>query len=351
MSRHGPPRPLALPGDPWETIPGVHVIRLVAACHRVGIDITPTLARFALPVDTLRADTPVDRRTMFAWFEHVLARYPHRGLGLVFGSLVDPLDMGIVGHTVTTAGSFGHALETWLHYSHLVRPVIPTELHRDAHSVEVRFPEPEPAPYGRAFRAFWLEALVSSWASVIRTVTGSQRAITEVHCAYPDPQVPERYRVVFDCPVRFERPVTLLRFPREALDLPLRHSHDQAFRLCEAQCETLNQAMLAATSTAASVRRMLRSHLSQPMELDAAAAEMGLTGRTLRRRLADEGTTYTDVLNEVRMRTAGDYLRTTALPVGRIASLIGFADETAFSRAFKRTHATTPREFRARPQA
>jgi AraC-like DNA-binding protein len=348
MTRHGPPRPLAPAGDPWDTMPGVYVIRLVSAFQRVGVDITGTLPAFGLAPEGFRPDTPVDRRRFVAWLGHVLDRFPHRGLGLVYGGAIDTFDLGIVGHTLATAGSFGHAIDTWLAYSHLVRPLLGTALHTQGDSVELRVVEPDPAPYDRTLRTFWLESQVAAWAALIRRAAGPGPVITEVHCAYSDPQLPARYRDVFECPVRFERPETLLRFPRVLLALPLRYSHDQAFRLCEAQCESLREEMVAATSTATEVGRVLQRDLSRPLELDAVADALGTSPRTLRRRLGEEGTSFTDVLSDVRMRSACDYLRTTTTPVGRIATLIGFADETAFSRAFKRTQQLTPREVRSR---
>ena len=127
------------------------------------------------------------------------------------------------------------------------------------------------------------------------------------------------------------------------------HSHDEAHRLCEAQCASLNEEMEAATSTTAAVRRLLLRNPTRLPELGPVAEALGMSPRTLRRKLGDEQTRFTDVLHEVRMRAACDYLRTTTEPVGHIATQLGFSDESAFGRAFRRTYAVTPRAYRARP--
>jgi len=323
---------------------------MITAQRRVGIDVTPTLAEFGLPAD-LRADTPVETRRMVAWMEHLLARHPQRGFGLLYGELTNPLDLGIVGHTIASATSLGQALDTWTAYMHLVRPLIDTRIVHHDDTVEVQFIERQPAPYGQAMRTFWQEGKLAGWGLALRRLTGGASPLLEVHCAYPDPQLPERYREIFGCPVWHDRPRTLLRFPRALLDLPLPHSHDEAHRLCEAQCATLNDEMEAATSTTAAVRRLLQRDPTRLPELGPVAEALGMSARTLRRKLGDEQTRFTDVLHEVRMRAACDYLRTTSEPVGHIATQLGFSDESAFGRAFRRTYAITPRAYRAKPEA
>ncbi|WP_026163132.1 AraC family transcriptional regulator [Kribbella catacumbae] len=70
--------------------------------------------------------------------------------------------------------------------------------------------------------------------------------------------------------------------------------------------------------------------------------------RTLQRRLAQEGTTYEEILDEVRREAAHRYLTTTDLPLGQIALLIGFTEQSTLSHAVHRWHGTSPRELRAR---
>ncbi|MNF02456.1 HTH-type transcriptional regulator VirS [compost metagenome] len=66
----------------------------------------------------------------------------------------------------------------------------------------------------------------------------------------------------------------------------------------------------------------------------------------MRRKLAEEGTRFRDVLNETRRDLAETYIRDTALAFGEIAYLLGFASAEAFQRAFKRWTGLTPGEFR-----
>jgi AraC-like DNA-binding protein len=71
-----------------------------------------------------------------------------------------------------------------------------------------------------------------------------------------------------------------------------------------------------------------------------------MSPRTLRRMLRDEGTTFRDVVAEVRRELAFRYLRDPDVPIGEVAFLVGFSDANAFHRAFKRWTGGTPGEFR-----
>ena len=81
-------------------------------------------------------------------------------------------------------------------------------------------------------------------------------------------------------------------------------------------------------------------------EIEEIAETLCTTSRTLRRRLAAEGTSYSDLLANVRKALAIDYLTTTLLATEDIASALGFSDCVAFRHAFKRWTGSTPGEYR-----
>ncbi len=78
----------------------------------------------------------------------------------------------------------------------------------------------------------------------------------------------------------------------------------------------------------------------------AAAAALCISERTLQRRLQDEGTSYQDLVDATRRDLAREYLAKDQMALGQIAFLLGFADQSAFTRAFQRWHGTSPKQFR-----
>jgi AraC-like DNA-binding protein len=81
--------------------------------------------------------------------------------------------------------------------------------------------------------------------------------------------------------------------------------------------------------------------------LDAAARTLGLSSRTLKRRLADEGTDFTTLLDEQRRQRALLLLRSANLSVEAVAEQVGYSDVANFTRAFRRWSGTTPTAYRS----
>jgi AraC-like DNA-binding protein len=163
--------------------------------------------------------------------------------------------------------------------------------------------------------------------------------------------VGELYREIFGCPVSYEQPRSRVFVRREVLERPMDHPHTEAHRVCVEQCEVMLARMRGGAGLAASVRRMLLQHPRGMPDMQETSRMIGLSGRTLVRRLAEEKTSFTEVQLEVRMTLAGDYLRTTPLDIASIARLLGYRDESSFSRAFRRRFGVPPRAWRAQDMA
>ena len=83
-------------------------------------------------------------------------------------------------------------------------------------------------------------------------------------------------------------------------------------------------------------------------KLERVAGEVGITRRTLQRRLATAGTSYSNLVNEARYQLAAELLEDRNVPISSIAKAVGFANHSGFSRAFHRWTGMTPRRYRAR---
>ncbi|HQU74165.1 MAG TPA: helix-turn-helix transcriptional regulator, partial [Calditrichia bacterium] len=76
------------------------------------------------------------------------------------------------------------------------------------------------------------------------------------------------------------------------------------------------------------------------------AGQLGMSGRTLQRKLADQGYSYQSLVDEARRHLAGQLLRETDYALVEVAFMTGFSEQSAFSRAFKRWEGQTPRSYR-----
>ena len=117
----------------------------------------------------------------------------------------------------------------------------------------------------------------------------------------------------------------------------------------EGQADAILANMPARTGVAVDVRRALASRIgADGTRMSAIARHLGISERTLQRRLADDGVSYQELVEEVRRAAAGRYLDESALAIGEIAYLLGYSEPAAFHRAFKRWYGTTPEQFRTR---
>jgi len=125
--------------------------------------------------------------------------------------------------------------------------------------------------------------------------------------------------------------------------LPPRGSPEVA----EALCRDVVAPRRSRAGVVGDVRVLITQQLPAGAPMGAVAAELGLTERSLRRRLVAEGTSYQALLDEVRSAIARSLLGARAtIPVADVAARLGYADAAAFSHAFRRWTGTTPASYR-----
>ncbi|MCQ0988756.1 AraC family transcriptional regulator [Jiella marina] len=158
---------------------------------------------------------------------------------------------------------------------------------------------------------------------------------------------PERYAALFGCPVHFAADRNAIALKPAMLDLPNRLGDQAVSDFLTAHLETEIGSLRDDPSVRAALLRRLTPALSQGVPQAAEIAhEMGMSERTLYRRLAEEGLTFRDVLTEAQSSLAQELLRDSTSSIAEIAFLAGFSEQSTFSRAFKRWVGQAPAQFR-----
>ncbi len=154
------------------------------------------------------------------------------------------------------------------------------------------------------------------------------------------------YEAFFDCPVTFDTPRSELRVDAALLDLPMPLRDTETSTICQQQCQLLLARMSASSGFIDRVRQLIVARPGYFPDIDQVAARLNMTSRTLRRRLEEEGSSYQQILADVRYQLAREYLATSRLPIEEIAGLLGYSNPGNFTHAFKRWHGSAPRQFR-----
>ncbi|MEX0304279.1 MAG: AraC family transcriptional regulator ligand-binding domain-containing protein [Leisingera sp.] len=160
----------------------------------------------------------------------------------------------------------------------------------------------------------------------------------------------EEMSAYFGCPVRFGAACSRIVFKPEDLELPLASADRRLLRLLRAYGDQLldGQGKLGGGLTA-QVEEAVSARLSDgTATLGAVAADLGMSPRTLSRKLAQAGTSYFTILEELRKALAIRYLRESDLALAEIAFLLGYSGLSSFSEAFRRWTGQSPGQFRDR---
>lgn len=180
-----------------------------------------------------------------------------------------------------------------------------------------------------------------------RDVLGSQFRPLRMRAVYPRPSHSAVYADAFDSPIQFDQSSNDLEFDASLLDQPMVLGHEVTYAMVRELCDE----QLALTGTipgnAGRVRQILLLHPGKFVRIEEMASELRVSGRTLRRWLEAEGTTYNDVVSDVRKHLALKYLQQTAMTIEDIAGRLGYSDAASFRRAFYRWTGMLPTAYRS----
>jgi AraC-like DNA-binding protein len=181
-----------------------------------------------------------------------------------------------------------------------------------------------------------------------RAETENRVTFTYVSFVHQPDDIVEIERLL-GCPVRAGAAWAGLALSRDAWQIPLRRRDPVLRSVLESQAEAVCSHVPAIAGVLADVRRVLTSRLARgEAEIDAVARQLGMSARTLQRRLSSSGLSYQELLDLVRRETAEKCIADSALFIGEVAYLVGYSEPAAFHRAFKRWTGVTPQVFRQR---
>ena len=140
-----------------------------------------------------------------------------------------------------------------------------------------------------------------------------------------------------DVSVAYDQPACFMHIDGHWLDREPPFGNRLTFQQVETLCRKEMDQMARRIGTAGLVRSWLLKSIARPLSLEQIAEEMGLSSRTLRRRLTAENLTYRQILDDVRASLAIRYVKDNTLTNEQTAHALGFSEVSSFRRAFSRT--------------
>ena len=194
------------------------------------------------------------------------------------------------------------------------------------------------------------EATIASIAAISRQASSGEFRPLEVHFRHPAPERTADHETHFGCPVHFSSDRDALLVSDETLHTPNRVGDTDIVQFFD----TVLEADVSKLDDERSLEHRVQARVSRALSegvpaISDVARHLGMSGRTLQRRLAEAGLSYQVMVDEARRRLARNLLRKTDYSLAEIAFMTGFAEQSSFTRAFKRWAGQTPRSYRLEP--
>lgn len=267
---------------------------------------------------------------------------PDPGLGLRLGQLLNIRSHGFLGYAVLSSRTIGEAADLAVRYFRTRTSLFEIRLFREGEMAVIQLDER--IPLG-PLQTLILDALMSLFIVCGQQLTG-RKFNAEMRLAYAEQPHHAELRVLLGERLSFDCAFTQVRFPRIGLQIPLGLPDPQLLEMAKAQCEAELQRLHDEGGLLPEVRRLVKQHLAEQASLECVAEALHLSPRTLRRRLAELGTSFQMILEQLRRGRAVELLLHSTLSVEQISSELGYLDPSNFGRAFRRWMGQSPREYR-----
>ncbi|MGI9416120.1 MAG: AraC family transcriptional regulator [Hyphomicrobiales bacterium] len=269
-----------------------------------------------------------------------------RFFGLRAASRVDPRDLGAIGYVGLSSRTLADALLNLKRYVATVSDAMRIELSFDDDLAHVML-EPTDPSFLRDRQA--IEFAIGGHINGYRFFTQRKIAPLEVQFTHQHAGDAGEHERFLGCPVVFGRNRNQIVLNRDDVALPIESADDRLLKILTAHCdEVLEKRARIAPGHMTRLERCIVDLLPRGQaKAKIVASELGMSERSLVRRLAEAGTSFSEILGKLRYELALKYLRQPELSLNQTAFLLGYANQSAFSTAFKRMTGRTPREMRS----
>jgi AraC-like DNA-binding protein len=192
------------------------------------------------------------------------------------------------------------------------------------------------------------EATFSATVVVLKAITDSNISPVTVSFQHSAPQNLNSYNMAFNCEILFDQPDNIISYKTEDLETRTAKADESINKfLLERVDEETQGIEVSSNKVAHDVEVLIRDSLPSGIPAIMQVAEqLGMSNRTLTRRLSENGVTFRELIRRAQETISKDLLRKTNRSIAEIAFETGFSEQSAFNRAFKRWTDLSPIDFR-----
>lgn len=333
------------------TVAATVVVDMFQYLERSGIDVDDARAASGITLTVPpEPDVRVPGSQVERLWEFALERTGDPLVGLHMTEQYSPGTLDILGYVILSCRTIGDVLDRLARYAPLLNDGLRVEVARIGSDVHCRIRIVEwmdnyllRAP-DQAIDTMWV-----GLARELRRLTATPLLPKEVafRRRAPAPRARAEYERVFACPLVFGAHEDRLVMPSSHLDAAVLSANPALLATFERHADAMLATMERQGSHSREVARVLAERLKGAVpELSAVARELSMSDRNLQRALRTDGTSFTQLLDDVRRDLAIRHLADPSTSAGQVGFLLGFSEPSAFTRAFRRWTGKAPGEYR-----
>jgi AraC-like DNA-binding protein len=322
----------------------VATVRLVLkACEATGVDSNDLLKAAGIdPAVVADVDGEVSFTQMRAFWQNAYKLSGDPFLAMHAGQQAEVGAYNCLDYIWVHSSTFGEAMSKFIHYFGLINTWIGWDTLESDDAVIARMSPkagvmPPPTP----------ELVWAIYTVRARLLLGEDWSPQSLSLPTPEPEDPKPHNSFFRCPIDYDAPTTDFVIDRKSWDAELENADQQLARIMEQHAQLLMASRPLPDDLVGQVRQQIvRSLDGTKVTREDLAKGLHMSVRTLQRRLDENGIVFSDLVDEVRQELAKKHLNAGELTLTEIGFLLGFSEQSSFTRAFKRWTGKTPLEFR-----
>ena len=263
-----------------------------------------------------------------------------------------PGAFGMMGYLIMSCRTGGEALRQVPKYEALIGNLGRTELNEEGNTFSIRWHN---TCEDDLVSPHLTDEYMATTVEYARWVTG--RPNIHPIRLYLDHKSPGEaylttYRDIFKCDITFDAGVNLMEFSPDLMSLPLHQPDPMLLKTLQEQADRMTRDLQQSDPIVVQVRSTLLAMMETSIpRRERVASRLGMSERTLQRRLLEADSSYQQILDELRQQLAEDWLTSQPWSVSEIAARLGFTEPRSFQRRFKTWTGSSPGEFRKQRRA
>ena len=296
--------------------------------------------------DVVDPDARVPYAAVLGLIERAASMLDDVNYGLRLGTSYGLREGGLLGFVLLNSPTLMDAIANLQRYFRVVGDGEDLKIEQNGPHVVVRFRETESALRGLRHNSEYIAAIL---VRAFRNMTRKAISPVRVEFMHARPNARVGYDRYLGSPVRFGTEWDALIYDVDATRLPVIGADDKLLKVLERACRQIVGPAPRKKDLVHDTRELVMQRLTKgAVRIDDIARDLGMSSKTLERRLSAQDRSFSTLLDDVRSGLAKQYLSDTDLRLEQVAYLTGYSEPAALVRAFKRWTGTTPMQYRER---